>query len=115
MLRDLILHGKRRFAEFLASDEKIASNILADRLNRLEREGIIERQADPHDARQKVSVVTEKGLSLTPVLLEIAAWGATHDPATSAPEGFAGSFYADREGYYREHRARISALFARQQ
>ncbi|MGI9235507.1 MAG: winged helix-turn-helix transcriptional regulator [Woeseiaceae bacterium] len=115
VLRDLILHGKRRFAEFLDSDEKIASNILADRLQRLEARGIIERKSDPEDARQKIALVTELGLSLTPVLLEIAAWGASHDPATGAPDGFAEAFYADREGYYRDHRARIANLFARQQ
>jgi DNA-binding HxlR family transcriptional regulator len=114
VLRDLILHGKRRFAEFLGSDEKIASNILADRLRRLEARGIIERRPDTEDARQKIALVTELGLSLTPVLLEIAAWGATHDPSTGAPEGFAKAFYEDREGYYRDHRLRIAALFEKQ-
>lgn len=114
VLRDLILHGKARYAEFQASDEKIASNILADRLQRLETHGIIRRQPDPHDARQKICVITKKGLGLTPVLLEIAAWGATHDPETGAPDGFAAGFYADREGYYGHHRERIAALFEKQ-
>ena len=114
VLRDLILQGKRRFAEFLAADEGIASNILSDRLRRLERHGIVARSKDPSDARQKIYEVTARGLSLTPVLLEIAAWGASHDPRTGAPEGFADAFYADREGYYRDHRNRIAALFEKQ-
>ena len=111
VLRDLVLWGKTRFAEMLESDERIASNILADRLERLERQGIIVREADPDDRRQKICLVTEKGLTLTPVLLEIAAWGASNDANTGAPPGFAEAFYADRESYYRDHRALIARLF----
>lgn len=79
VLRDVILHGKTRFAEFQSSDEKIASNTLSDRLRRLGEQGFIAIEKDPSDARQKIYSVTKKGLSLTPVLLEIAAWGASHD------------------------------------
>ena len=111
VLRDLVLHGKTRFAEMQSSDEGIASNILADRLQRLECMGLIERLPDPDDRRQKVCNVTDKGLTLTPILLEIAAWGARNDPATGAPSGFADAFYADREAYYRDHRRLIAKLF----
>lgn len=111
VLRDLILHGKTRFREFLASDEKIASNILADRLKRLECLGLIERVDDPDDRRQKLCRATEKGLTLTPVLLEIAAWGASHDDNTGAPSGFAEAYFADREAFHNDHRSLIGALF----
>ena len=114
VLRDLILHGKRRYSEFLGSDERIASNILADRLKRLEALGIIKRTPDLEDGRRVLYSVTEKGLSLTPVLLEIAAWGATHDRKTGAPDGFADGFYADREVYYADHQNLIAALFEQQ-
>ncbi|NCF71911.1 MAG: transcriptional regulator [Gammaproteobacteria bacterium] len=114
VLRDLILWGKTRFAEFQAADEKIASNILSDRLRRLQEQGIVEIEKDPSDARQKLYTVTKKGLSLTPVLLEIAAWGASQDPQTGAPDDFAADFYADRETYYAEHRSRIAGLFEKQ-
>lgn len=114
ILRDVILWGKTRFAEFQSSDERIASNILSDRLRRLEEQGIITTQKDPADARQKIYAATAKGLSLTPVLLEIAAWGASNDPHTGAPRGFASAFYADRDGYYADHRSRIAALFEKQ-
>ena len=114
VLRDLILWEKSRFAEFQASDEEIASNILSDRLRRLECQGLIRTEKDPADARQKIYSPTDKGLSLTPLLLEIAAWGASQDPNTGAPQGFAADFYADREGYYAEHRRRIAELFERQ-
>jgi DNA-binding HxlR family transcriptional regulator len=114
VLRDLLLWGKTRFGDIQASDEKIASNILSDRLRRLEGQGIIGIAKDPSDARQKIYTVTDKGRSLTPVLLEIAAWGASHDPRTGAPADFAEDFYADREAYYEEHRSRIAGLFESQ-
>jgi DNA-binding HxlR family transcriptional regulator len=114
VLRDVILHGKTRFAEFQGSDEGIASNILSDRLRRLDEQGIVVTRKDPSDARQKIYGVTDKGRSLTPVLLEIAAWGASHDFQTGAPLDFAKDFYADREGYYKEHRKRIADLFEKQ-
>ena len=60
VLRDLILWGKTRFAEFQASDERIASNILSDRLRRLQERGIVEIEKDPSDARQKLYSATEK-------------------------------------------------------
>jgi len=111
VLRDLVLWGKTRFADLLDSDERIASNILADRLERLECQGIIVRETDPDDRRRKICRVTPKGVTLTPVLLEIAAWGASVDVNTGAPPGFAAAFYADREAYYRDHRKLISQLF----
>ena len=114
VLRDVILHGKARFAEFQSSDEKIASNILSDRLRRLEEHDFIALEKDLTDARQKIYSATKKGLSLTPVLLEIAAWGASHDPQTGAPKSFPVEFYADREGYYVDHRRRIADLFEKQ-
>lgn len=68
-----------------------------DRLNRLEKEGIILKRRDPDDRRQFIYTVTEKGASLVPVLLEIAAWGASHDTKTDAPSTFAERFYTDRD------------------
>jgi len=114
VLRDLILWGKTRFAEFQVADEKIASNILSERLRRLEERVIIVTQKGHADARQKIYSATEKGISLTRVLLGIAAWGATHDPQTGAPDKFAEAFYADRDGYYADHQQRIADLFAKQ-
>jgi DNA-binding HxlR family transcriptional regulator len=114
VLRDLILWGKTRFAEFQSSDEKIASNILSDRLRRLKERGIVSIGKDPSDARQKIYTPTEVGLSLTPILLEIAAWGASHDLETGAPKDFASDFYSNREAYYEEHRSRIAGLVEKQ-
>lgn len=115
LLRDLILFGKEHYRELLASEEGIATNILADRLKRLEISGIITRERDPEDGRQFIYRTTEEGLALTPVLLEIAAWASVHDDDTAAPAGFAESFYADREAYYANHRELIAELIKRNQ
>ena len=112
VLRDLLLRGKARYKEFLASDEGIASNILSERLKRLEATGIVTRETDPEDRRQVIYRPTEKGCSLTPVLLEIAAWGATHDAETAAPHRFAETFYANRQAFYDNHRELITKLAA---
>jgi DNA-binding MarR family transcriptional regulator len=66
----------------------------------LEAAGIVTREPDPDDQRQVIYRATAKGRSLVPVLLEIAAWGATWDARTDAPAGFAESFYQDRKQFY---------------
>ena len=111
VLRDLVLRGKQHYRDFLSSDEGIASNILSDRLKRLEAAGIVSREADAGDKRQVVYAPTPKGRALLPVLLEIAAWGASHDAETAAPSRFAESFYRDRQSFYDDHRAQFAALF----
>jgi DNA-binding HxlR family transcriptional regulator len=110
ILRDLLLHGKQRYRAFLTSDEAIASNILSDRLRRLEAADIIVREPDPNDRRQLIYRATDKGRTLLPVLLEIAAWGATHDQDTGAPPGFAESFYANREAFHADHAGMMARL-----
>lgn len=111
VLRDLVLRGKQRYREFLASDEGIASNILSDRLRRLEDSGILSRKPDPSDRRQIIYSVTEKGKGLVPVLLEMAAWGASNDRDTAFSKRFADAFYADRESFYDNPGDRMRALF----
>lgn len=110
VLRDLVLRGKQRYREFLASDEGIASNILSDRLRRLEESGILSREPDPSDRRQIIYSVTEKGKGVVPVLLEMAAWGASNDGETSFSSRFADAFYADRESFYENPGERLRAL-----
>ena len=52
ILRDMIFWGKKTYGEFLKSDEHIATNILADRLSYLEKEGLISKSLDPNDKRK---------------------------------------------------------------
>jgi DNA-binding HxlR family transcriptional regulator len=83
VVRDLLLYDKRRFAEFLASPEHIATNILADRLVRLERCGLIQRcQYAEHPPREEYHP-TPRAWDLAPVLRELIHWGQHHVPGTA--------------------------------
>src|SRR6267154_3011534 len=85
IIRDLMLRGFRTYKEFLSSDEGIATNILAERLQRLEAAGIITTSRDAEDGRKVVYRLTEKGIDLAPVLVELILWGAQHEPTGAPP------------------------------
>ena len=82
--RDLILRGLRTFREFQNSGAGIATNVLADRLHRLQASGIIRAQVEKKDGRRVNYRLTRKGIDLAPVLLEMLIWGAKHED-TGAP------------------------------
>lgn len=86
VVRDLMFAGKRHFREFLQSEEAVSSNILADRLNSLAENGLVERQGDPTHAQKAIYSLTEKGLDLLPVLIALSAWTQKHEPRTRRPE-----------------------------
>lgn len=102
VVRDLIFSGKRRYGEFLASDESISTNILADRLQRLETEGIITRSPDPEHGKRVIYNLTDKGKALLPVLIEIVRWSGKYDPDTGAPAEFLHRIEKDRDAVIRE-------------
>ncbi len=79
IIRDMMLEGAQTFKEFLGSYEKIATNILADRLRRLEANGIITTQRDPGDGRKVIYLLTRKGIDLAPVLTEMVLWASAHE------------------------------------
>jgi len=79
IIRDLMVRGFRTFKEFLGSGEGISTNILADRLRKLETAGIIIAEPEEEDARRVNYRLTEKGIDLAPVLLELLIWGARHE------------------------------------
>jgi DNA-binding HxlR family transcriptional regulator len=84
IIRGIMFDGKRHFRELLNSEEKIASNILTDRLNMLEREGIISKKADPEHKQKYIYSLTTAGIDLLPLMVEIGAWSLKHrevDPA----------------------------------
>jgi DNA-binding HxlR family transcriptional regulator len=81
VIRDLMVRGYRTFREFQESGEGISTNILADRLRKLESARIIGSEPEPGDARRVNYRLTEKGIDLAPVLLELLLWGAKHEVA----------------------------------
>ena len=97
IVRDIVFWGKRTYGEFLSSEEGIATNMLARRLKELCQKDIIQRQTDNEDKRKEVYSLTEKGLALIPILLEISGWSAHHDPQTIAPKEFVEYVYGNRD------------------
>jgi DNA-binding HxlR family transcriptional regulator len=97
LVRDIVLFGKQTYGEFLRSEEQIATNVLAARLALLEREGVVRKTPHATDKRKDVYTLTEKGLDLIPLLLDIVVWSATYDPETDAPRAFVERIRADRE------------------
>lgn len=81
VLRDLFL-GKRHYEEFLASPEGIATNILAERLKRLEAGGMIRAEVCAENRRRKLYALTPLGRSFAPVLTSVVKWGLEHVDGT---------------------------------
>jgi DNA-binding HxlR family transcriptional regulator len=81
IVRDLLL-GKKRFDEFLASEEGIATNILSSRLRVLEELGFVLRKGDDRDGRRVQYSLTRSGKSLGKLVRGIADWGLKNLPQT---------------------------------
>ena len=79
IIRDMMLRGFRSYKEFLESYERIATNILADRLQKLITHGIITSEIDPLDGRKTIYSLTPKGIDLAPVLTEMVLWASAHE------------------------------------
>lgn len=85
ILRDIIFNGKSSYGEFLESEEKIATNILADRLSILESEGFVIKSVSPQNKSKFIYKPTEKTADIIPVIIEMVLWASKHNPAV-APE-----------------------------
>lgn len=105
VIRDLMVRGYQTFKEFQESDEGIATNILADRLKALESAGIITAEAAETDRRRINYRLTEKGIDLAPVLLELLVWGTRHEE-TGAPPALIEEMAKNREAVLAEVRRR---------
>lgn len=79
IIRDLMVRGYHTFKQFQESGEGIATNVLASRLKRLRKAGVVSIEADPSDRRKLNYRLTQKGIDLAPVVLELLIWGASHE------------------------------------
>jgi len=110
IIRDMMLRGSRTFKEFLGSYEKIATNILTDRLRRLESFGIITSRPDPNDGRKLIYLLTPKGIDLAPVLTEMVLWAAAHE--RTGNQALVDEMRKDKAGFIATIRQRCAASFA---
>ena len=83
VIRDMMFGNRRHFRELLTkSDEGIASNILADRLQRLVEAGLVSRAPDPTHKQKVVYSLTEPAIQLVPVMAALGSWGRRHLPVS---------------------------------
>ena len=122
VLRDIIFYKITRFSDF-ASREHISTNILAERLSRLEQGGFITKEQDEELKNQNVYHATDKGYSLAPVLLEMSLWGIQYDDQTPVSEAFVHRLTTEREkvvgeivdavqtGAFEEYREQVMGVY----
>jgi len=101
VVRDLMLRGYRTFREFQIAGEGISSNILSDRLHKLEAAGILTAEPAEDDGRSTHYRLTSKGITLAPVLLELLIWAAHHED-TTVPRSFIAHLEQNREAIVAE-------------
>ncbi len=115
IVRDIAFDGKHTFKEFLGSEERIATNVLTDRLNRLQQIDVISKHQDPTDRRVSVYTLTEKGIDLIPSLFELSKWSYKYDPKSAASKEFTALYDKDPQGTIKRAQATVRegrALFA---
>ncbi|MFK7848027.1 MAG: winged helix-turn-helix transcriptional regulator [Rhodothermales bacterium] len=105
IIRDLFFKKKRYYSDFLRSPEKISTNILANRLSKMEAAGLLSKQIDPDKSSKYIYSLTSKGKDLLPLILEMISWSATHDGQLAglehivdgAPANLIERFQSDRD------------------
>lgn len=101
ILRDMLLFGEKHFKDF-ARYEGIATNVLSDRLSRLEKSGVITKQRDETLKNQNIYQPTDKGRAMLPMLTEMMMWGLGYDEQTPASKTFVSRLAAEREQIVKE-------------
>lgn len=107
ILRDLVFTEKSTYGEFLTSEEKIATNVLADRLNLLEENGFIESSVSKEKKNKFVYSLTEKGIDLIPAIAELMIWGSKYNPPGAVD--VVKELSEDREGAIQRYKNKVRA------
>ncbi|WP_027385573.1 winged helix-turn-helix transcriptional regulator [Chryseobacterium gregarium] len=102
IVRDLMFSRQCTYGDFLKSDEKIATNILASRLLMLEQNGIITKQEHPESKAKVLYKLTEKGIDLMPLLIEINLWAEKYSVIPESQAMVLEEVKKDKEGFIKE-------------
>jgi DNA-binding HxlR family transcriptional regulator len=78
IVKQMLMEGKQTFKDFTESEESIATNILSAKLKLLEETGIVEKTKLPNNKKVNLYMLTDRGLALTPVIVELAMWSDHH-------------------------------------
>ncbi|NEQ51682.1 MAG: helix-turn-helix transcriptional regulator [Leptolyngbya sp. SIO3F4] len=74
IVKQMLIEGKETFTDFTESDEAIATNVLSKKLKLLEALGMVIKTQRPNNKKTNLYLLTDKGLALTPLLVELATW-----------------------------------------
>ena len=85
VIRDLMFTNRREFGHFLNAGEGISTNILTERLERLQQSGVISKKPHPGHGKKFIYELTERGINLAPVLIELALWAYDNIEGTFIP------------------------------
>ena len=108
IIRDILMTGKFSFSEFAGSKEKIASNILTDRLALLESSGIIRKHVSPKNRSKFIYSLTQKGIDLLPAMIELMRWGAKYNADTPLPpKKIIKRYKEDKQGMIKEYSGKL--------
>jgi len=88
IIRDLMFKGKRHYNEFFESDEKVSTSVLGDRLKQLEEAGIISKGTDDVKKSRIKYSLTQKGIAMLPLMVDMIAWSGDFDKDTEAGKDF---------------------------
>jgi len=102
IVRDLMFKKQSTYGDFLKSDEKIATNILASRLLMLEENGIISKQDHPDSKAKVLYKLTEKGINLLPLLIEINLWAEKYCEIPESQKMILNAMKKDKAGFIEE-------------
>lgn len=96
IVRDMLLDHKKTFKEIAASDEGVATNLLSSRLKLLESLGVVTKQKRPTNKKENIYLLSEKGLELAPIIMEIVIWSDRHVRAYNPGMNPLDAGYADK-------------------
>lgn len=119
IVRDCLIANKTAYSDFLQSREGISTNILADRLKKLEANGMLEKFPDPLNSKKTIYLLAEKSIALAPMITEMIDWAALYDKNTEAPNEIIKRLKKDRHAFskklqsnYRTHSKAIRKKLA---
>lgn len=112
ILRDMLFFGKRSFSDLKSSEEKVATNILTSRLEKLEHDGLIVKHPDPSDGRKKIYSLTQQGRDTLPIMLEMMIWSSKYDPDTNVSAALIERAINDRHNLINDLLSRLDTFYA---
>jgi len=109
IVRDLMFAKECTYGDFLKSEEKIATNILASRLQMLESTGVITKKDHPQSKAKVLYRLTEKGIDLLPLMIEINLWADQYFTLPASRKEMLEEVKKDKEAFLRNKKAELLA------